>query len=447
MAASLSKPSDISNINLNEAHFFSLPSQGNLYTLTPLTDAKGYTKLLVASLQRKIYCLEYSNGRPVIREVPFTYIPGGAEIISIDAVNRSVIQEDFIVGITIIKKDDATGQSSCFFNVYSDWDLTCDSALDIVSQNCLPLELEFIPYQLYHTKTQGKSGWETIWVLSGSDCQIHLYLSDEESHGYQEIDGSEAFPEFALIKGITLWVDIEYSSDNKRRVTAASGENGRVHLFLVNLETSPKVDGSRVMEWDYPVPSVKIFQLISHIPVPNALQSFVSSVPAKAEDKRVEESNVVVPSSLESCFVYKNVFDECTGCLLDDTDANDVVTCCIVCDIDHDGQNEVLIGTYGQVILIFKQAESGQWDSHHTVTVPDPVLSMIHCDVMGDGTLQLIVMTISGIHIFQHDPWEMASLLLNRLENLLDPKTANSDIEGEQLNGREIAKVEMEKEE
>ena len=32
---------------------FSLPSQGNIYSLSPLTDAQGYTKLLVASLQRK----------------------------------------------------------------------------------------------------------------------------------------------------------------------------------------------------------------------------------------------------------------------------------------------------------------------------------------------------------------------------------------------------------
>ena len=33
--------------------FNSLPSQGNIYALSPLTDAQGYTKLLVASLQRK----------------------------------------------------------------------------------------------------------------------------------------------------------------------------------------------------------------------------------------------------------------------------------------------------------------------------------------------------------------------------------------------------------
>ncbi|KAG0726025.1 KICSTOR complex protein kaptin [Chionoecetes opilio] len=195
-------------INFIDAHFFSLPSQGNVYTLSPLTDAQGYSKLLVTSLQRKasvskrasdsnnfgtgnvnnapwnqqnscharsemvhttlkkIFCLEYKNGRPCMREYPFTYIPAGAEIVSIDAVNRSVIQEDFIIGITIIKKEDGKGEQSQFFNIYSDWDLNSDSALEVVSQNCLTLNLDFVPYHLYHTQTNIKNGWQVVFVFS-----------------------------------------------------------------------------------------------------------------------------------------------------------------------------------------------------------------------------------------------------------------------------------------
>ncbi|XP_064112312.1 KICSTOR complex protein kaptin-like [Macrobrachium nipponense] len=414
-----------SKISLSEAHFFSLLTQGNLYTLTPLTDAKGLTKLLVATLQRKIYCIEYSNGRPLMREVPFTYIPGCAEIVSIDAVNRSIIQEDFIVGITIIKKDDTSGQQSCFFNVYSDWDMTCDSALDVVSQNCLPLELKFVPYHLYHTKTYGKSGWETVWLLSGSDGCIHIYQSDDESHGYQEADTYCAFPEFEDVEGITLCIDVLYSTDDKRRVTATSGENGKVHMFLVNLESTPKIEASRVMEWDYPSPSVKIFNQSANVAVPEILQAFVSKKEDTTSDKKMSPL-IAVANSLESCFVYRDVFDNCQGCLLQDTDINDVVTCCIVCDIDQDGELEVLIGTYGQVILIYKNNEEiGQWELYHSVTLPCPVLAMVHCDVMGDGSLQLIVMTTIGIHIFQPDPWELAALLLNRLEKLCDHTHVN----------------------
>lgn len=63
-----------------------------------------------------------------------------------------------------LQKDDASGQQSHFFNIYSDWDLNSDSALDVVSQSCLPLELDFVPYHLYHTKTKGKKGWEVSLV-------------------------------------------------------------------------------------------------------------------------------------------------------------------------------------------------------------------------------------------------------------------------------------------
>ena len=36
-----------------------------------------------------------------------------------------------------------------------------------------------------------------------------------------------------------------------------------------------------------------------------------------------------------------------------DSNSSDVVTCCLICDINHDGLREVLIGTYGQVINVF----------------------------------------------------------------------------------------------
>lgn len=431
MATTLSETEKKGKTNLIGAHFFRLPSQGNIYTLTPLTDAKGLTKLLVASLQRKIYCLEYCSGRPLMREVPFTYIPGGAEVISLDAVNRSVIQQDFIVGITIIKKDNDTEKTTCFFNVYSDWDLTCDSALDVVSQNCLPLELSYIPYCLYHTQTYGKNGWETVWLLSGSDCLVHLYLPDDESHSYQEVDSSVTFPEFKnVVGGITLGIDVLYSSDYKRRTTATSGEDGKVQVFSVNMaSTVPEIKSSRIMVWDYPSPSVKLFNLDNNIPIPDVLQAHVLKKRERAKEKEVAAvtPHIVVANSLESCFVYRNCFDKCEGFQLHESDAHDIVTCSIVCDIDQDGDLEIIIGTYGQVILIYKNiVETGQWLLHQTLRVPCPILSMVHCDVIGDGTLQLIVMTTRGIHIYQHDPREVAAVLLSRLERLFDTDDTSS---------------------
>lgn len=65
---------------LENAHYFSLPSQGNIYTFAPLRLVNGSNKLLVAALKREVFCFEYlenSNGvlLPTTKEVSFTYIP------------------------------------------------------------------------------------------------------------------------------------------------------------------------------------------------------------------------------------------------------------------------------------------------------------------------------------------------------------------------------------
>ena len=40
------------------------------------------------------------------------------------------------------------------------------------------------------------------------------------------------------------------------------------------------------------------------------------------------------------------------------SDEHDVVTCCDVGDINHDGRNEVIVGTFGQVMLVYAVGDS-----------------------------------------------------------------------------------------
>ncbi|XP_068226707.1 KICSTOR complex protein kaptin-like [Palaemon carinicauda] len=245
--------------------------------------------------------------------------------------------------------------------------------------------------------------------------QFHLVLH------YIQNDILSIFLELSTRRKLPSYIFIMQS----RRITGTSGENGKVHIFLVKLESTPTIEATRVMEWDYPSPSVKIYNQTASVAVPEILEAYVKEKDGATDDREISPF-IAVGNSLESCFVYRDVFDKCQGCLLEDTDINDVVTCCIVCDIDQDGELEVLIGTYGQVILIYKNNEEiEQWELYHSVTLPCPVLAMVHCDVMGDGTLQLIVMTTIGIHIFQADPWKLAGLLLSRMEKLCDQTYVN----------------------
>jgi hypothetical protein len=53
-----------------------------------------------------------------------------------------------------------------YLNIYSEWEPSSEINLDSVAQNCLMIELDFIPYQLYHTemytKAEGESNKEVM---------------------------------------------------------------------------------------------------------------------------------------------------------------------------------------------------------------------------------------------------------------------------------------------
>jgi len=122
--------------NLTDAHTFTLDWQGNIYTIATITQHMSHTtKLIVATLNRKVFCLELSMSHcarpcgcvvvPQTQELQFTYIPSGAEIISIDAFNKSKVGDDFVIGVTIIKSAES-GSPGQYLNIYSDWDSVAD---------------------------------------------------------------------------------------------------------------------------------------------------------------------------------------------------------------------------------------------------------------------------------------------------------------------------------
>ena len=63
------------------------------------------------------------------QELQFTYLPGGAEIISIHAFNRSIELNDFVIGVTIIKSSEG-GTSGQYINIYSEWEPGTELKLD-----------------------------------------------------------------------------------------------------------------------------------------------------------------------------------------------------------------------------------------------------------------------------------------------------------------------------
>lgn len=411
-----------------EVHFSGLTSQSNIYGLTTLTTSDGLNKVLIASQKRKVYCIEYTKNEatviPSTREVQFTYIPGGAEIISIDAFKKSTETHDFLVGITFVKLGEQADPKlpiPAFFNIYSEWQPVTECNLDNIAQGCFSLNLSFTPYQLTHVEAFKGGNREIVWLLSGGDRKVHMYKEDKSHQCFCE-ETPTLFPEFDDLKGIIQWMDFMHL--NNRRITAYGTHEGLINVSVVILNSDcPDVESSCSIRLDSPISAVQLFTDTSSINVP----SFLKWEDNFKADKTMPNINLIVGSTLERSVVYKNIMKKKDEMNLEHmyillhSHSYDCVTTVYVADIDMDGFNEILIGTYGQELLCYKWINSDyvfQWNR----SFPYPILSIAYVDIIGDGIKEILILSTKGMHILQHNLQKAMQLCIKRMQSLLQKR-------------------------
>ncbi|XP_060072019.1 KICSTOR complex protein kaptin-like [Ylistrum balloti] len=359
-----------------DAHFCSLPSQAALYgiTATPQTNVythakviepEGSNKLLVASLRGKIVSVEYQrNGnklKPSTKEVQFTYIPGDAELVSLDVAARTSQQGNgLLIGITFLKQTQTEdGEHTCmqYLNLYSFCQSDEDSHyVDSVAQTCVTLELDFMPYQLIHTECVTEDGLETVFLLSGNDQKVHMYREDHVAPvlRFKEEEIENYFPELCCPGSSVHWMDLVYIDNHKKRLTAQGQQNGQVFVSLVDVSNTEVLKGWEGV-FDSPITCVKIFNPDNQVSFPEFLRDI------EGKDNSIQEDtpamyNLLVMSSLEPTVVYRNILTNGldNALYLPGSCCYDIPLCACVADIDFDGYNEILVGTYGQELLAYK---------------------------------------------------------------------------------------------
>ncbi|XP_042355211.1 KICSTOR complex protein kaptin isoform X2 [Plectropomus leopardus] len=401
-----------------EDSFSRFPSQSNMYGLCQA----GQQELLAATLKGKVVCFRYQDLqhkiRPVAKEVQFTYIPVDAEIVSIDAFNKSAPKRGLVVGITFVK--DSGDKATPFLNIYCDYEPGSEFNLESIAQSCLNLELQFTPFQLYHTEVQcDEGGSETVFLLSGHDQRIHLYKEFEE----QPVE--RLFPELQQLPSNVLWLDMLSIADD-RRLSAFGCQNGCVGLALVN-QTGPEVLQSWRFQFDSPISSVLLFPLRCQTE---------PDQPSGDKGAGTEGYNLLVTSTIEMAVVYRDVQEQglSHSVCLSESDQWDAVLCALVIDLDFDGQKEVLLGTYGQELLCYKfqptgRRRDGQFQLQWRRSFKSPLLSIIYIDLTGDGLRELAVLTLKGLHILQHTLTSTADLVIERLALRVSALTAGSELD------------------
>ncbi|XP_066907831.1 KICSTOR complex protein kaptin isoform X2 [Halyomorpha halys] len=334
-----------------DAHYFPLPTQGNIYSVVNLQQSNGKNKTLVATLKRKIYSCEFIDENnillPVIKEVPFTYIPTGAEIISIDAFNRSKTCDDFFIGITIIK---------------------------------------------------------AVWLLSGSDLKMHLFREDPQNHTYCEIEAEDIFPEFSRLPSIVFWVDIKHTSDKERRLTAFGCECGLVKIFMVDI-TKNVLLLNISNQFDAPVSRVSLFTVKTEpVYTKSSVLGRLKEKNDALNDGKSHRYNLLVINTLQPSVVFMDVVDGEfeNRIILPDSDKYDIALCACIADVNMDTTKEILIGTFAKELLVYKY-ENAVWILQGQHKFSHSVHSINYVDITGDGVKELIVVTMLGVQIFQHN--------------------------------------------
>ncbi|RWS16480.1 kaptin-like protein [Dinothrombium tinctorium] len=401
-------------------NYFILPHQSNIYGLSCL-QTEGNTKVLIATVERQIFCMEYQKGlKPSFKEVQFTYIPNGADIISIDSFKRSKNSHDYVIGITFVKPrvTSAGPESSTeisekyYFNIYASWPPLSEFNIDFIAQGCLTLEIDFVPYHLYHTHIlTTNSNKEYIWLLSGSDSYIHCFRENKERQCFSEEPTNIYFPEFSNIFGIILWMDVFYihenNENNPQRFTALGYETGllKVSLTQYNVSTdSWEVLSCWTADFDCPIAYVKFFH------------------DRNSDDFRnIENINLLIVNSLETSVVFRDVKNTHLNNMYKLPESKRVdcsVTGCVG-DLDLDGMNEIAIGTFGHELISYKfDKGENKYKLMWIQMFSRPLQSLAYIDITGDGLKELLVLTNKGLHVLQHNLNESHLLLRKRINRL-----------------------------
>lgn len=437
---------------MKDLNYFPLDVESNIYGMTTLEFDDKTSKVLVATLDCQIYCINYRKFKPHIREVEFTYIPNGAKIISIGALKRG--SNDFVIGITHslapnMQKGSARSSSSFpgrevgdygrlttyYFNIYASGSVSSSFDLDYIAQGCQTIRLRYVPYILYQTELTSVDNTtkavrrKPLWLLSGGDNCIHAFCEDRPYQSFNEIAIEECFPELTNLPSVALWIDIiflERSSSSYERATALGFEDGTVRLYHSVLSSSTckfeLVRKSSFDDYTTIIPSVRLFRAKSttHSKLRDELKT--ENAFEETSKDQSEKLNLLVVSSTEMSLVFEDIleFGLSHKIELPESRRLDCSVTSAVGDTNLDGLNELLIGTHGRELMTYQyDAKTNGYCLTQVSELNHPVFAISILDLTGDALKDVTVLLASGILVMKLDVRDVIELCKRRVEIIL----------------------------
>ncbi|EFA79177.1 hypothetical protein PPL_08003 [Heterostelium album PN500] len=293
-------------------------------------------------------------------------------IVSIDSLNEGGDQAT--IAIAIVSSQSASAKGYLSFHTYKSQcqnktttTTSSSSSTTINTPRIQTIQLDFIPFNITHTTVNNSSTSKSVFLLAGSDDRVHLYKLNESGQ-YVEGDTNQYFPELVNLQSNVMRIIIKYHLNY--RIIVAGCQNGFLQLSVTDLESC---------YFDGPVQALCLYIDRGHLETSNQnsslskIKSFQSSLlndlllqmkednggdqqSLTDKDAPFNHVHLAVGSIIGYVMVYRDILSNGLSefQLLQDSDTFDGVTCLDCFDIDGDGENEILVGTYSMELLVYK---------------------------------------------------------------------------------------------
>jgi len=222
-----------------------------------------------------------------------------------------------------------------------------------------------------------------------------------------------------------MWMDTKNCKGNLR-VSAVGCQNGFIKVSIVNHNSV--ILKSFTMDAAGLVTSVRLFPLKSETSTLR-MEEMVESPREERSciDQAVDSEDLclLVTCALKLSVIYSNVcscgFQDMV--VLPKSDHFDSVTCSAIADLDLDGDNEIILGTYGQELLVYKSYRSSMENDHvfshfdlrWTKSFAKPLLAIQTVDLNRNGLQELTVVCLNGVHVLQYDVGKAAEKIIQKI--------------------------------
>ncbi|KAI9282847.1 hypothetical protein BC943DRAFT_362376 [Umbelopsis sp. AD052] len=398
----------------------SLPYPPTREAPTETKKSKHLLSISASELNAFVACNGYWNGLCI----PLGIETGKLEIISVDAFEHVIednlggLAKNMVVCITTAERSSEENPSTNYeLRIYGGSRKAApylEQTLFNIVGTCQLIKVDSAPMQLNHVSVKQIDGnTRTAILLSSTDGIVHMYCQSSESDNFLELDVGDYFPilgKMAEQRQSVLFLDI-YDHD-QGRILCAGGQNGELCVGVYNL--SGVETASYSTRLFSPISSVKIYN--SRSPITPDILNDGDSIDRILQDEC--DTNIVVTCAVERAIIYHSVPEVGlqNAVVLPESSHYDSVLCSHVMDVDWDGQNEIIIGTYGKQILIYKKASPNSYFILWQRQFSYPIYRVVHLDINHDGLDELIVTTMYGVHILQPNLKMARAQLLRVLE-------------------------------